>query len=86
MVGICGYRENMIITERSAITNNIAEYFKRVSIVPVQPVVGTEPHEAVIILVNTGDCVIGKALFNAQVMNSNAIKGAGTVAYEEEQE
>jgi hypothetical protein len=43
------------------------EYFKIITIVPVQPIVSTKPHKAAMILVDTSYRIIGKSLVNAEV-------------------
>jgi hypothetical protein len=59
---------NAVIDQRSRIAYFIPENFKVIAIIPVQPVVSTEPHKPLPVLVYTGNRVVGNALFNTQVI------------------
>jgi hypothetical protein len=58
---------DMIIQERGGISDCIPVNAERVSVVPVQTVIGSEPHEAIVVSVNTGDGIVRKALINPQI-------------------
>jgi hypothetical protein len=57
----------MVVQKRGRVTDYIPENAERVSIVPVKPVIGPEPHKAVVILVDTGHGIVGKALIDTQI-------------------
>jgi hypothetical protein len=63
MVIIFLYGIDIVDSQGSAVVYTAAEYFKSISIIPVQPIVSAKPHKAVVILANTDNRIVGQALF-----------------------
>jgi hypothetical protein len=58
---------DVVIQEGGGIADRISENAKGVPVIPVQPVIGAEPHETIAILVNAGYGIVRKALVDTQV-------------------
>jgi hypothetical protein len=58
---------DMVIQKRNRIPDHIPENLERVPIIPVESVVGAEPHESTMILVDTGHGIVGQPLVDAQI-------------------
>src|SRR5689334_10536263 len=61
VIGISIYIIYMVIVERIAITDDVSEDFERISVIAVQAIVSAKPHEAIMVLVDTGNGIIGEA-------------------------
>jgi hypothetical protein len=58
MSGISFDSTYVVIAQRAAVANYIAEDPERVAIIEVQTVVGSEPHKAIVILVDARHGVV----------------------------
>jgi hypothetical protein len=66
MACIFFYAVNSIGGQRGGIIDHIMEYLKPISVPSVQSVISTDPKEAVMILADTHDGVVGKALLDSK--------------------
>jgi hypothetical protein len=74
---------NAVIDEGGGISYLISEDFTGISIVSIKPIVGTEPHKALPVLVYAGDGVIGNTLFNTQVIHRYILLGKQLITYQQ---
>jgi len=67
MIVVFFYGIDIVDGQGSAVVYAVVEYFKSIAIVPVQPIVGAEPHETIVVLTNADDRIVGKSLLYAKV-------------------
>jgi hypothetical protein len=51
----------------------IAEYPKVIAVVTIKTVIGSKPHQAVMVLVDTADGIVGKTIFDAETFNTGRL-------------
>lgn len=69
MVRVFSYAINSIGSKGGGITDHIMEHLKPIAVPSVQPVIRTDQEEAVMILADAHDGVIGKTLLDPKVPN-----------------
>jgi hypothetical protein len=75
---------DMVIQKRGGISYYIPENMEPVTVIPVQPVIGPEPHKTVVILIDTGYGIVRKALVDAQIPHGKAV-GSETMPREKKE-
>jgi hypothetical protein len=67
MVSILFYCIDIVDGEGGTVADNVVKYFKPVSVIPVQPIVGAEPQKAIVILANAENRIVRQPLLYAKI-------------------
>jgi hypothetical protein len=70
-------RIDIIDSQGGAVAYAVVEYFESISIIPVQPVIGAEPHKAIVILANADNRIVGQTLLYAEAPDGYGIGEKG---------